>query len=70
MKGKILTMLLALITAFAVSAEATFQVIPPRNVIAGNRFMVKFRVVDGNPPYPDASCSARRPAEAPCRACR
>ena len=54
MKGKILTMLLALITAFAVSAEATFQVIPPRNVIAGNRFMVKFRVVDGNPSTPQA----------------
>lgn len=54
MKKHILLTLLALITAIAVSAEATFQVIPPRNVIAGNRFMVKFRVVDGNPSTPSA----------------
>ena len=43
-----------MLTALWASAEATFQVIPPRNVIAGNRFMVKFRVVDGNPSTPTA----------------
>lgn len=47
MMRKILVILIVLMTAAAAMAETTFQVIPPRTVIAGNKFSVTFRLKNG-----------------------
>ncbi len=45
---KYLTILsLLFLTAFSLAAQTSFQVIPPRNVIAGNRFAVTYRLSNG-----------------------
>lgn len=46
---------LAMVTAaLAAAAQATFQVIPPRNVIAGNRFAITYRLTNGEATTPKA----------------
>ncbi len=51
---KLILFFMVVIAALFVSAQTTFQVIPPRNVIAGNKFMVKFKVVNGESGAPQA----------------
>ncbi len=42
-----MTMLMMVMVAVAAVAETSFTVIPPRTVIAGNKFNVTFRLKDG-----------------------
>ena len=51
---KILLVILLLAVCLPAWCQAAFQVIPPRNVIAGNKFMVKFKVVNGESGAPQA----------------
>ena len=51
---KLILFFMVVMAALFVSAQTTFQVIPPRNVIAGNKFMVKFKVVNGESGSPQA----------------
>nr|WP_304642496.1 hypothetical protein [uncultured Muribaculum sp.] len=47
MKRILLILTLLLGVAASASAETSFTVIPPRTVIAGNKFNVTFRLKDG-----------------------
>ncbi len=47
MRKVLLFFALILISVQAIFAEASFEVIPPRNVIAGNSFTITFRLKDG-----------------------
>ena len=47
MKKLIFTLLMALAMATGITAQTSFQVIPPRNVIAGNTFYVTYRLTNG-----------------------
>lgn len=44
---KLIMFLTVVMAALVVTAQTTFQVIPPRNVVAGNKFYVKFKVSNG-----------------------
>lgn len=48
MKKLIFTLLMALAMATGITAQTSFQVIPPRNVIAGNTFYVTYRLTNGD----------------------
>lgn len=47
MKRYLFTLLLSVLTLNVALAEATFTTIPPRQVIAGNKFNITFRLKDG-----------------------
>lgn len=47
MKRYLFTLLLSVLTINVALAEATFTTIPPRQVIAGNKFNITFRLKDG-----------------------
>lgn len=44
---KLVSILMVFIGVFAAAAQTSFQVLPPRNVIAGNRFAVTYRLSNG-----------------------
>lgn len=48
MKKVILTFVVVLATVLGIVAQTSFQVIPPRNVIAGNTFYVTYRLTNGD----------------------
>ncbi|MDE5942318.1 MAG: BatD family protein [Muribaculaceae bacterium] len=48
MKKLLITLALILGTVAATIAQTSFQVVPPRNVIAGNVFYVTYRLTNGN----------------------
>ena len=48
MKKLLLTMIVIFGTVAAMVAQTSFQVIPPRNVIAGNVFYVTYRLTNGD----------------------
>ena len=48
MKKLLTTLALLLGVIAAVSAQTSFQVVPPRNVIAGNVFYVTYRLTNGD----------------------
>lgn len=51
---KILLVILLIAVCLPAWCQAAFEVVPPRNVIAGNKFMVKFKVVNGESGAPQA----------------
>jgi hypothetical protein len=47
MKKLFIILAVTLVSCIAMMAQTSFQVIPPRNVIAGNRFAVTYRLTNG-----------------------
>ncbi len=45
---KLLSTILAIFAVAAAFAQTSFQVVPPRNVIAGNVFYVTYRLTNGD----------------------
>lgn len=48
MKKLLFTLALMLMAATGIAAQTSFQVVPPRNVIAGNTFYVTYRLTNGD----------------------